>query len=162
MHLLFFGRPAFLGAAYGRQYIIAASSGVDLNVSISKLQVSFVSAGYWLCQHSIVHQTGMEFEKIRPWARGLRLMRLKTIGRGRGGHPWWAHPYSSWLSSIKGSKAIAGQWRVIRSECIRNASVTPRNTEYTKYNSPGAQVSNDALTQKYLLYTPPARLKCKI
>ncbi len=35
------------------------------------------------------------FEKIRPWARGLRVMRLKTIGRGRGGHPWWAHPYSS-------------------------------------------------------------------
>ncbi len=34
-------------------------------------------------------------EKIRPWARGLRVMRLKTIGCGRGGHPWWAHPYSS-------------------------------------------------------------------
>ncbi len=31
-------------------------------------------------------------EKIRPWARGLRVMRLKTIGRGRGGHPWWAQP----------------------------------------------------------------------
>ena len=55
------------------------------------------------------------FEKIRPWARGLRLMRLKTIGRGWGDHPWWAHPYSSWLSSIKASKAIAGQWRVIAS-----------------------------------------------
>jgi hypothetical protein len=34
--LLFFGHPAFLGAAYGGQYFIAASSGVDLNVSISK------------------------------------------------------------------------------------------------------------------------------
>jgi hypothetical protein len=34
-------------------------------------------------------------EKIRPWARGLRVMRLKTIGRGWGGHPRWAHPYSS-------------------------------------------------------------------
>jgi hypothetical protein len=51
---------------------------------------------------------------------------------------------------------------VIRSECIRNASVTPRNTEYMKYNPPGAQVSDDALAQKYLLYTPPARLKTKI
>jgi hypothetical protein len=36
MRLLYFGRPAFLGAAYGGQYIIAASSGVDLNVSTSK------------------------------------------------------------------------------------------------------------------------------
>ncbi len=31
-------------------------------------------------------------EKNRPWARGLGVMRLKTIGRGRGGHPWWAQP----------------------------------------------------------------------
>jgi hypothetical protein len=31
-------------------------------------------------------------EKIRPWARGLRIMRVKTIGHGRGGHPWWAQP----------------------------------------------------------------------
>jgi hypothetical protein len=51
---------------------------------------------------------------------------------------------------------------VIRSECIRNVSVTPRNTEYTKYDPPGAQVSDDPLAQKYLLYTPPARLKRKI
>jgi hypothetical protein len=28
--------------------------------------------------------------------------------------------------------------------------VTPRNTEYTKYDPPGAQVSDDALAQKYL------------
>ncbi len=33
-----------------------------------------------------------DFEKIRPWARGLRVMRLKIIGHGRGGHPWWAQP----------------------------------------------------------------------
>jgi hypothetical protein len=39
--------------------------------------------------------------------------------------------------------------------------VTPRNTEYTKYDPPGAQVSDDALAQKYLLYTPPARLKLR-
>ncbi len=48
------------------------------------------------------------------------------------------------------------------SECIRHASVTPRNTEYMKYDPPGAQVYDDALAQKYLLYTPPARLKRKI
>jgi hypothetical protein len=40
--------------------------------------------------------------------------------------------------------------------------VTPRNTEYAKYDPPGAQVSDDALAQKYLLYTPPAWLKHKI
>jgi hypothetical protein len=40
--------------------------------------------------------------------------------------------------------------------------VTPRNTEYVKYDPPGAQVSDDALAQKYLLYTPPDRLKRKI
>ena len=39
--------------------------------------------------------------------------------------------------------------------------MTPRNTEYTKYDPPGAQVSDDALAQKYLLYTPPARLKLR-
>ncbi len=49
----------------------------------------------------------------------------------------------------------------MKSEYIRNASVTPRNTEYTKYDPPGAQVSDDALAQKYLLYTPPARLKLR-
>jgi hypothetical protein len=40
--------------------------------------------------------------------------------------------------------------------------VTPRNMEYAKYDPPGAQVSDDALAQKYLLYTPPAWLKHKI
>jgi hypothetical protein len=46
MSLLFFGHPAFLGAAYGKQYVIAEASGVDLMVSVSKCQVSFVSAGF--------------------------------------------------------------------------------------------------------------------
>ncbi len=32
MHLLFFGRPAFLGAAYGGQYLIAASSPVLISM----------------------------------------------------------------------------------------------------------------------------------
>ena len=40
--------------------------------------------------------------------------------------------------------------------------MTPRNTEYTKYDPPGAQVSDDTLSQKYLLYTPPSRQKRKI
>ncbi len=40
--------------------------------------------------------------------------------------------------------------------------MTPRNTEYAKYDPPGAQVSDDALAQKYLLYTPPSRQKHKI
>ncbi len=40
--------------------------------------------------------------------------------------------------------------------------MTPRNTEYTKYDLPGVQVSDDALAQKYLLYTPPSRLKRKM
>ncbi len=66
MRLFFFGRPAFLGAAYGGQYLIAASSGVNLNVSISKWQVSFVSAGYWLHQHCMVYQTGMDFVAVKP------------------------------------------------------------------------------------------------
>jgi hypothetical protein len=39
MHFLFFGHPAFLGASYGGQYLIAASFSVNL-------KVSFVSAGY--------------------------------------------------------------------------------------------------------------------
>ncbi len=34
--------------------------------------------------------------------------------------------------------------------------------EYTKYDPPGAQVSDDTLAQKYLLYTPPSRQKRKI
>jgi hypothetical protein len=40
--------------------------------------------------------------------------------------------------------------------------MTQGNTEYPKYNSPGAQVSDDAFAQKYLLYTPPSQLKRKI
>jgi hypothetical protein len=45
-------------------------------------------------------------EKIRPLARGLRVMRVKTIGHGRGGHPCGPIPYSSWLSSIKTLKLV--------------------------------------------------------
>ncbi len=40
--------------------------------------------------------------------------------------------------------------------------MTPRNMEYMKYDPPGTQVSDDALAQKYLLYTPPSRQKRKI
>ncbi len=57
---------------------------------------------------------------------------------------------------------VAGQEKGDSGECIRHASVTPRNMEYTKYDPPGMRNSDDALAQKYLLYTPPARLKSKI
>jgi hypothetical protein len=92
-------------------------------------------------------------------------MRVKTIGHGRGGHPCGPNPYSSWLSSIKSlklAKLLQVRKKSDSGECIEHASVTPRNTEYTKYDLPSVQVSNDALAQKYLLYTPPSWLKCKI
>jgi hypothetical protein len=43
-------------------------------------------------------------------------MRLKTIGRGRGGHPCEPNPYLSSLRSIKTlklAKAVAGLEKVI-------------------------------------------------
>jgi hypothetical protein len=91
-------------------------------------------------------------------------MWVKTIGCGWGGHPCGPNPYSSWLSSIKTLKLVK-LLQVKKSDsgdCIKHASMTPRNTEYVKYNPPGAQVSNDALAQNYLLYTPPSWQKCKI
>ncbi len=63
---------------------------------------------------------------------------------------------------VKVKVIVAGQEKGDSGECIRHASVTPRNTEYTKYDPPGTQNSDDALARKYLLYTPPAWLKCKI
>jgi hypothetical protein len=33
-------------------------------------------------------------------------MQVKTIGRGRGGHPCGPNPYLSWLSSIKSLKLV--------------------------------------------------------
>jgi hypothetical protein len=92
-------------------------------------------------------------------------MRVKTIGRGQGGNPCGPNLYSSWLSSItsiKLVKLLQVRKKSDSGECIEHASVTPRNTEYTKYDPPSAQVSNDALAQKYLLYTPPSQLKRKI
>ncbi len=86
-------------------------------------------------------------------------MQVKTIGRGRGGHPCGPNPYSSWLSSIKTLKLVKllQVKKSDSSDCIVKASVAPRNTEYMKYDPPGAQVSDDVLAQKYLLYTPPSR-----
>ncbi len=91
-------------------------------------------------------------------------MRVKTIGGGRGGHPCGPNPYSSWLSSINTLKLVKllQVKKIDSGDCIDHASVTPRNMEYTKYDLPGAQVSNDALAQKYLLYTSPSRRKRKI
>ncbi len=45
------------------------------------------------------------------------VMRLKTIGRGRGGHSCEPNPYPSWLNSIKALKlvnAVAGLEKVIQ------------------------------------------------
>ena len=78
------------------------------------------------------------------------VMQLKTIGRGRGGHSCEPKPYSSWLSSIKALKlikAVAGLEKNDSGECIELASMTPGNTEYLKYNPPGAQISNDVLAK---------------
>ncbi len=92
-------------------------------------------------------------------------MRVKTIGHGQGGHPCGPNSYLSWLSSIKSLKLVKllqVRKKSDSGECIGHASMTPRNTEYTKYNPPSVQVSDDVLTQKYLLYAPPSRLKRKI
>ncbi len=92
-------------------------------------------------------------------------MRVKTIGRGRGGHPCGPNPYLSWLSIIKSLKLVKllqVRKKSDSGECHEHASLTPRNMEYTKYDPPGAQVSDEALAQKYLLYTPPSQLKHKI
>jgi hypothetical protein len=92
-------------------------------------------------------------------------MWVKTIGHGWGGHPCGPNPYLSWLRSIKSLKLVKllQVWKKSDSgECIGHASVTPMNTEYTKYDPPGVQVSDDALAQKHLSYTPPSRLKRKI
>ena len=75
-------------------------------------------------------------------------MWVKTIGHGQGGHPCRPNPYLSWLSSIKSLKLVKLLQVRKKSdfgECIGHASMTPRNTEHTKYDPPGAQVSNDAL-----------------
>ncbi len=92
-------------------------------------------------------------------------MRVKTIGRGWGGHPCRPNPYSSWLSSIESlklEKLLQVRKKNDSGECIEHASMTPRNTEYTKYDPPGTQFSDDALAHKYLLCTPPSRIKRKI
>jgi hypothetical protein len=52
----------------------------------------------------------------RAVRQGAMVMRLKTIGRGRGGHSCKPSPYLSWLSSIKALKlvkAVAGLEKVI-------------------------------------------------
>jgi hypothetical protein len=92
-------------------------------------------------------------------------MRVKTIGHGRGGHPCGPNLYLSWLSIIKSLKLVKllqVRKKSDSGECLKHASMTPRNTEYMKYDLPGAQVSDDTLAQKYLLYTPPSWLKRKI
>jgi hypothetical protein len=82
-------------------------------------------------------------------------MQLKTIGRSWGGHSCKPNPYLSWLSSIKALKlvkAVAGLKKSDSGECIKLASITPGNTEYPKYNSPGAQISDDVLAKVSSIY----------
>ena len=67
-----------------------------------------------------------------------------------------AHPYSSWLSNIKALKlvkAVAGLEKSDSGECIKLASMTPGNMEYRKYDPPGAQISDDALTKVSSVYS---------
>jgi hypothetical protein len=69
IRLSFFGRPALRAPANGGHYFIAFSSGVALSASMSKLQVTFESAGYCLLQHSVVHQNGMVLFGFNPSIR---------------------------------------------------------------------------------------------
>jgi hypothetical protein len=67
-----------------------------------------------------------------------------------------AQPLLSWLSSIKALKlvkAVAGLEKSDSGECNKLASMTPGNTEYPKYNLPGAQISNDALAKVSSVYS---------
>jgi hypothetical protein len=80
-----------------KYFIMSYNSGFCL-VNVQALAVYFTNASSKLVQEGILGKHKEEignlngFEKIRPWARGLRVMQLKTIGRGWGGHPWWAQP----------------------------------------------------------------------
>jgi hypothetical protein len=67
-----------------------------------------------------------------------------------------AHPYLPWLSNIKALKlvkAVAGLEKSNSGVCIKLASMTPGNTEYQKYNPPGAQNSDDALAKVSSVYS---------
>jgi hypothetical protein len=83
-------------------------------------------------------------------------MQLKTIGHSRGGHSCKPNLYLSWLISIKALKlvkTVAGLKKRNSGECIKLASMTPGNTEYPKYDPPGAQVSDDALAKASSVYS---------
>jgi hypothetical protein len=68
----------------------------------------------------------------------------------------------SWLNSIKSLKLV--KLLQVRNTVILVSASGMRvwHQEYTKYDPPGAKVSDDALAQKYLLYTPPSWLKRRI
>jgi hypothetical protein len=95
---------------------------------------------------------------------------LRKLGHRPGGYgnvvaDYWprpgrslmqAHPYSSWLSNIKALKLVKAVASLEKSDsgvCIELASMTPENTEYPKYNPPGAQNSNDALAKVSSVYS---------
>ncbi len=81
---------------------------------------------------------------------------MKTIGRTRGGHSCKPNPHLSWLSIIKALKlvkAVAGLEKSDSGECIQLASMNPVNTDYPKYDPPGAQISDDALAKVSSVYS---------
>jgi hypothetical protein len=44
-------------------------------------------------------------------------------------------------------------WKSDSGEFIELASMTPGNTEYPKYDPPGAQISDDALAKVFFIYS---------
>jgi hypothetical protein len=44
-------------------------------------------------------------------------------------------------------------WKSDSGECIELLSMTPGNTEYPKYDLPGAQISNDVLAKVSFVYS---------
>jgi hypothetical protein len=87
--------------------------------------------------------------------QGAIVKRLKSIGRGRGGHSREPNPYLIMVIVVLRSKASESCCRSGKSdlgECIKLASMTPGNKEYPKYDPTGMQNSCDALT-KSIFYT---------
>ncbi len=59
--------------------------------------------------------------------------------------PLFDHDYS--IKRSKVSKSYCRSGKRDSGECIKLTSMTPGNTEYPKYNPPGAQNSRDALAK---------------
>jgi hypothetical protein len=57
------------------------------------------------------------------------------------------------IEALKLVRAVAGLEKSDSGECIQLASMTPGNTEYPKYDPPGAQISDDALAKVSSIYS---------